>query len=298
MLRLALLTSLLALLLAPAAQAAPATKRLPRPWAAANKLSPAHAQRDADRDGLTNWGEYRAATNPRRRDSDRDGLADALEDRDRDRLVNADEVAAGTDPARRDSDRDRVADGREDRDRDGLGNADERSTGHELRTRDTDGDGVVDGRDNAGWITASSTTAIMIRLATGGTLSARVTGDSFMDCSGAAAAETSDQPAADSSRAPSGDEDAGSTTPDGSDDDIAYVPAPDADVPAVEDDPAGLPAAFSSVDDEGDQHDAAADLPDLGTCAADLRVGAVVFKAAVKADPAGPVLTDLKLLKR
>ena len=51
-------------------------------------------------DGLTNWGEYRAGTNPRRRDSDRDGISDALEDRDRDRLVNAEEIAAGTDPRR------------------------------------------------------------------------------------------------------------------------------------------------------------------------------------------------------
>src|ERR1700754_284956 len=124
--RLISLTSLFVLALAGTAHAAPATKRLPRAWAAANHLAPKQGARDTDRDGLTNWCEYRAATNPRKRDSDHDGTLDALEDRDHDQLTNADELAAGTDPRKRDSDGDRLADGREDRDRDGLANADER----------------------------------------------------------------------------------------------------------------------------------------------------------------------------
>ena len=101
---------------------------------------------------------------PPQRDSDRDGISDALENRDRDGLVNADEIAAGTDPRKRDSDGDRIPDGREDRDRDGLLNADERPTGHDFVKRDTDADGVLDGADNAGKVTAVSATSVTIRL--------------------------------------------------------------------------------------------------------------------------------------
>src|SRR3954468_11904649 len=126
-----------ALLVAVPASAAPAHKRVPQAWAKSHHVGAKQGARDTDKDGLSNWGEYRASTNPRRRDSDKDGLSDALENRDRDGLTNAEEVAAGTDPKRRDTDRDGVSDGREDRDRDGLRNADEGPTGHDLTKRDS-----------------------------------------------------------------------------------------------------------------------------------------------------------------
>src|ERR1700753_2321649 len=120
MVRLTLLASLLLSLLVPAAAHAAPPTRLPATWAKAHKLGVKSAAKDKDRDGLTNWGEYRAGTNPRKRDTDRDGVVDALEDRGRDKLVNGDEIAAGTDPRKRDSDGDKLSDAREDRDRDGL----------------------------------------------------------------------------------------------------------------------------------------------------------------------------------
>ncbi|MBE2314494.1 hypothetical protein DVA67_000790 [Solirubrobacter sp. CPCC 204708] len=284
MARIALLTSLVFLLLAPAAQAG--AKRLPAKWAKANNVSVKAAAKDKDRDGLTNWGEFRAGTNPRKRDSDRDKLPDALEDRDRDKLVNADEVAAGTDPRKRDSDRDKRSDAREDRDRDGLANGDERVTGHDLRARDTNGDGELDGADNAGWVTASANGTVTIRLAVGGTLTAQLTGDSWVDCTATAITPT----AGTSTSAPVEDEEP--TEEDPVDEELV-------DLPEVEDDPAALPAELASVDDEQEVEDVDADIADvdpvdLGECATVLKVGAVVHRAAVE----DGVLTDLELVKR
>jgi hypothetical protein len=68
---------------------------------------------DADRDKLDNLAEFRCGTDPRKRDSDRDGRADAGEDRDGDGLTNLQEDAAGTGCKDRDSDDDGTPDGRE-----------------------------------------------------------------------------------------------------------------------------------------------------------------------------------------
>jgi hypothetical protein len=81
------------------------------------------ARKDADHDGLSNLGEYRARTRPEDPDSDDDCVADRNEDPDRDRVGNAGEMDAGTRPRDPDSDNDGVRDGREDADRDGLSNA-------------------------------------------------------------------------------------------------------------------------------------------------------------------------------
>ena len=78
---------------------------------------------DADQDGLSNLGEYRARTRPKDPDTDDDCVADRNEDPDRDRVGNASEMDAGTRPRDPDSDDDGVRDGREDADRDGLSNA-------------------------------------------------------------------------------------------------------------------------------------------------------------------------------
>ena len=107
------------------------------------------SRRDRDRDGLSNYGEYRAHTNPRKKDSDHDGRRDSREDFDRDKLRNAAEIKTGFDP----------------------------------RDKDSDDDGVKDGRENAGKIVTLSGSSITIKLAVGGTLTARL-GDELLVTAG------------------------------------------------------------------------------------------------------------------
>ncbi|MEX1294884.1 MAG: SGNH hydrolase domain-containing protein [Candidatus Limnocylindrales bacterium] len=79
---------------------------------------------DSDRDGLTDAFEARwGLTDPRRRDSDGDGIIDSEEDLDGDRLGNRGEQRAGTDPGTRDTDGDGTPDNLEDHDGDGKTNA-------------------------------------------------------------------------------------------------------------------------------------------------------------------------------
>lgn len=105
---------------------------------------------DPDGDGLSSYYEYLAHTNPRRSDSDRDGVTDDREDRDKDGLVNGIEEQIGTNPARRDTDRNGRSDAQEDRDKDGLNNLNEQRTGNDPRIRDTDDDGILDGDESTG----------------------------------------------------------------------------------------------------------------------------------------------------
>jgi hypothetical protein len=79
---------------------------------------------DADDDGLSDSFETRyGLTDPNRRDSDGDGLIDAMEDHDGDRLSDLAEQRYGTDPSRPDSDGDGTPDGEEDSDGDGADDA-------------------------------------------------------------------------------------------------------------------------------------------------------------------------------
>ena len=74
--------------------------RIPDAWERAHHLSLRvdQAKRDQDHDGLRNRGEYRAHTDPHRRDTDRDGVPDGREDADHDGISNAAEQG-GAGPA-------------------------------------------------------------------------------------------------------------------------------------------------------------------------------------------------------
>ena len=103
------LATLALLVAATAVCAAPALARkhdhdkLPDRWERKFHLSTKKndANRDRDRDGLSNFGEYRSHTNPRKKDSDHDGLKDGAERR------------FGFKPRDRDSDDDGTKDGKE-----------------------------------------------------------------------------------------------------------------------------------------------------------------------------------------
>lgn len=137
---------------------------MPNWWERAHDLRPyvANAAGDPDRDRLSNLGEYRRGTDPRREDTDRDGVDDG------------DEVKAfGSDPADPDGDGDGKRDGDEDRDhdgtknededdpkeqcdaddddsdRDGVANEDENEQGTYPGKADSDGDGTKDGDEDA-----------------------------------------------------------------------------------------------------------------------------------------------------
>src|SRR4051812_32960391 len=93
-------------LVAPSAASAKAADanhdRIPDRWEKKYDLSMRvdQARRDQDKDGLTNLREYRAGTNPRKRDTDGDGVSDAREDADRDGIPNGrDEQPATPKPA-------------------------------------------------------------------------------------------------------------------------------------------------------------------------------------------------------
>mgnify|MGYP003879535943 CR=1 FL=1 len=125
---------------------------------------------DFDGDGLPNFAEWHASTNPADPDTDDDGLMDYDElivyrtdplnpDTDGDGLTDLREVKMGTSPLSVDTDGDGLGDGEEleeyrtnpcaaDTDGDGLADGDEvKACGTDPRDPDTDGDGLADGRE-------------------------------------------------------------------------------------------------------------------------------------------------------
>lgn len=113
------------------------------------------AKGDPDRDGLNNLGEFRAGTNPRSADTDRDGINDANDDQDNDGVDNVDEQHEGTNP----------------------------------RDSDTDNDGVEDGDESAGTVDSfvedsanPGTGVLTIRLADGSTISGKVDSTTEIEC--------------------------------------------------------------------------------------------------------------------
>ena len=109
---------------------------------------------DPDHDGLWNRYEYLAGTNPRKKDTNGNGIKDGAEDPDHDGLSNLREQAARTYPRKADSDGDGIRDDREDPDGDGLWNITEFRAGHEparRRTATTTGSATASrGRDDDG----------------------------------------------------------------------------------------------------------------------------------------------------
>src|SRR3954467_8152538 len=89
--------------------------KLPDKWEKKFHLSTHknNAKGDPDRDGLNNLGEFRSRTNPRKADTDNDGVNDANDDQDNDGVNNADEMGDHTNPCDRDTDNDGVNDGEE-----------------------------------------------------------------------------------------------------------------------------------------------------------------------------------------
>ena len=159
---------------------------LPDKWEKRHHLSLKvnQAQRDQDRDGLTNIGEFGSGTNPRDADSDNDGVSDAAEDRDGDGVDNANEVRSHTNPRSQDSDHDGVKDGQEDADHDGLSNADEQRLGDDPANHDSNHDGVDDGHEVNGAIVSfdSSSGLLTIRRPDNSTVSGTVNSSTAIEC--------------------------------------------------------------------------------------------------------------------
>src|SRR3954447_23020136 len=71
---------------------------------------------------------------------------------------------------------------RRDQDRDGLDNRGEYRAGLNPHDRDSDDDGVADGRENAGSVTSFANGVLTVTLAKGGTLTAKVTDATRIEC--------------------------------------------------------------------------------------------------------------------
>jgi hypothetical protein len=87
----------------------------------------------------------------------------------------------------------KVDQSRRDQDGDGLNNKGEWRAKLDPRDDDSDNDGVDDGDENAGTVATFSGGVLTISLAKGGTLVAKVTPDTEIECEGAAQASSDDE---------------------------------------------------------------------------------------------------------
>lgn len=214
----------------------------------------------------------------------------AAGDRDRDGLTNGFERRARTNPRKADSDRDGVLDPREDSDADGMPNAGEQMTRMNPRKRDTDVDGILDGDENAGVVTAVTDSSLTIALAKGGELVAAFGDDTDVLCGGAGAAgggggqgaddvEINDDDAADS------DDDFWPVDDDDSSDAPSGFAGDDDSAPA---------SPFGPEDDEDDDFGLRGRSVRLADGGCRPQVGDIVYQADV--DPDSLVLLALDLL--
>jgi hypothetical protein len=242
---------------------AEAAKTLPKKWSKRHKARGAKA--DPDDDGLSNWGEFRSRTKPKKADSDKDGIGDAEEDYDRDGLDNGSEIDAGTDPGRKDTDRDGTRDGAEDADGDGLTNAAEDRTGNHPRKADSDGDGIADGDENAGTVQSFDGTTLTIALAAGGTLTATLDELTEVGCDDELLYDAEDEYL---------DEDEGEL---GDDEELDEEWDEGDDVEEL-----SIKARLAEEGDEDDWDDEEWDEDELGDCTADIEPGTPVREAEVE----------------
>jgi hypothetical protein len=223
------------------------------------------------------------------RDRDHDGLPDrwekrhhlslhhksAARDPDRDKVDNRNEFVEGTDPRDRDTDNDGVRDGREDPDRDHLRNASEDKTGMDPRDPDTDDDGVLDGEEQAGVVDSFEGGVLVIRLATGGTITGTVTDATEVECESEGEAEGEESHSLRDARS--------------------------ADEPGdAEDDPGDGEGDHEDGDTEGDHHDGDAGDEDgehEDACSIDhLQTGVAVHEAELSLTGEGAVFTEVQLV--
>jgi hypothetical protein len=88
----------------------------------------------------------------------------------------------------------KVNQSKRDQDGDGLNNRGEFKANLDPRDDDTDNDGVEDGDENAGTVATFTGGVLTITLAKGGTLAAKVTPDTEIECDDATAKASSDGP--------------------------------------------------------------------------------------------------------
>jgi len=114
--------------------------------------------KDSDNDGVDDSVEILHAMDPLSDDSDRDGIPDKLEDEDEDGLTLEEELEIKTYPWQKDSDYDGLSDGTEvnelgtdpldeDTDKDGISDGEEIKLGLDPLSPDSDGDGNPDGQE-------------------------------------------------------------------------------------------------------------------------------------------------------
>ncbi|OWA33979.1 hypothetical protein B9G55_16715 [Saccharibacillus sp. O16] len=144
---------------------------------------------DSDGDGLSDYEESLAGTDPSKLDTDEDGLSDFYEikktftdplkydtegqgfsdgeaDPDTDQLSNIAEANAGTDPLKADSDQDGLKDGEElvfktnplkyDTDEDGLSDKEDLDLNFDPNLKDSDGNAIPDGEETVMYLTVPS----------------------------------------------------------------------------------------------------------------------------------------------